>query len=699
MSDTQQNTLRVRGALLERRDIARLLQGVLLTIAIASAASAWVSVHYGDHAGLIGSTVGLLAAPLLWVILRRGREALAALGTAVLLLAVAVFVVTQGDGLLDVGMLIFPGVIVVSGLLLEQRFSLLMSVLTIVSAVAVGVADNQGWLTDAVHRAPLRDVLNAGIVLAALAFFVGILTNALYRGLHRAYRTEQARIGIFNAVAEGIAIFDASSGKLIDINDAAIRILGLSSDQVSGCEIGILAPASTEAQHKNQAVLQQVPAEHGGIVNWQRPVSQGQPLRAEVALKRVTLGGEPCIIAVARDVTEQSLLREQIGESQQLRAVGQLAGGIAHDFNNQLTGIMASASMLELTLPADSKQRGHVEMILRCATRSADLTRELLAFARHDKAPRRPIECRALIEDVLALLRRSIDKRIIIEQRVPTEALYTLGDPSLLENALLNLALNARDAMPSGGRLRIQIKPLRVDPGPRPASIPANLGPGEYIQLAVSDTGFGMDAQTRARVFEPFFTTKAKGHGMGLAAVYGTLQAHGGGVSVESAPGEGSTFALFLPRCDPPTDAERESVVTKLVHPSAQEFAGARVLLGEDEPDVAGVIASSLEQMGIAVETCADGQAALNRFKQSPDAFDLVILDQMMPQLSGAQVLGLVRAERASIPVLITSGYTGEDDTVPLTRADEFLRKPFGVEEVQAVVRKLLRRKLRRVKA
>lgn len=692
--------LKAHGALLERADIGLLLRGVLATVAVAAAASSVVGLYFHDRIALVAGLMMLAASPPLLMLLRARRESWVALGISLLVLGLAVFVVAQGEGIFDIGMLLFPGVIVISGLLLDQRSFTLMSVLTVASAIAIGFAHAEGYLIP--HLAPRalhRDVFHAAILLTTMAVFVRIMTNALYRGLHRAYLTEQTRHEIFHAVAEGIALFDSETGKVLDMNDPARQILGLDEDRRSACDLGILAAAEVPAGQRIAAVVALVPSEGEHVFDWRRGAGGGRDLVAEVVLKRVTLGGQPCLIAVARDVTEQYTLREQIRESEQLRAIGQLAGGIAHDFNNQLTGIVASASMLELELKHDPKLLSYTQMILRCGMRSADLTRELLAFARRGKTTHRAVECHALIDEVVALLSRSIDKRIIIEQRLQQGRLYTLGDPSLLENAVLNLALNARDAMPGGGVLRFETKSVLIQHGLRNAATPASLPAGEYLQLSVSDTGLGMDAATRARIFEPFFTTKTHGHGMGLAAVYGTVQLHAGMVTVQSTPGAGTTFDMYLPRVAPPQDLDRDSEVGLVTRQGSAEFAGVRVLLADDEPDVAQIIARGLEQLGATVEIQTDGKDALHRFRKAPADFDLVILDQMMPELTGTQVLSLIRAQHATVPVLLTSGYTGEEDQATLAAADALLKKPFSIIELQIIVRKLLKHRTRRANA
>jgi PAS domain S-box-containing protein len=694
-NDATEPVLKARGALLERGDIAWLLKGVLATLVIAACAAGGVGLIFGDPVALVAAASMLVVSPLLLLLLRNQHESHAALGTALSLLALSVYVVSKGEGLFDIGMLLFPGVIVISGLLLDQRSFTVMSVLTVLTVTGIGWSHAEGLLVSKLApRALHRDVFNAAILLTALAAFVRIMTDALYRGLHRAYLTEQTRNEIFQAVAEGIALFDPETGRLLDTNEAARRMLGLRRQ--NDVDLGIFAARQSPDGERVATVLQRIPEGGELVMDWKRELDDGRRLQAEVVLRRVTLGGQRRVIAVARDVTEQSALRDQIRESEQLRAIGQLAGGVAHDFNNQLTGIVASASMLELELKHDAKLSSYVQMILRCGMRSADLTKELLAFARRGKTTHRAVELHTLIEEVVALLSRSIDKRITIEQRLQQGQLFTLGDASLLENALLNLALNARDAMPGGGLLRIETKSLVVQAGLRGASTPASLPPGEYLQLSVSDTGLGMDAQTRARIFEPFFTTKTRGNGMGLAAVYGTVQSHGGMITVDSTQGAGTTFDIFLPRVSAPEHLDRESEINQVARPGSNELAGLRVLLADDEPDVAQVTAGSLERLGAQVEIFGDGKEALHRFRQCPGDFDLVILDQMMPELSGTQVLSLIRAQQSDVPVLITSGYTGEEQQASLATANALLRKPFSVSELQISVRQLLRHGIRR---
>src|SRR5512138_640010 len=251
------------------------------------------------------------------------------------------------------------------------------------------------------------------------------------------------------------------------------------------------------------------------------------------------------------DVTERRRMEERLRQAEKLQGIGRLAGGVAHDFNNQLTGILANADFLVGALGGAAELRTAAEEIRAGAQRSARLTRQLLAFARKGNVVAIPVDVHEAIADVITLLRRSIDKRIAISTDLRAVPSVVIGDPTQLHNALLNLALNARDAMPEGGTLRFATR--RVDPPPeRRAGLHAPLPPGPLVELSVSDDGAGMDAETLAHVFEPFFTTKpaGEGTGLGLASVYGTIESHGGAITVASAPGRGTTFTMWLPRAE-----------------------------------------------------------------------------------------------------------------------------------------------------
>ena len=376
---------------------------------------------------------------------------------------------------------------------------------------------------------------------------------------------------------------------------------------------------------------------------------------------------------------ERDRLKERIRHSEKMEAVGQLAGGVAHDFNNQLSAIMGFADLL-----AEGEQdpvlHEYAENIAKSCARSAELTKQLLAFARRGKYLSVPVDLAALVLEVVQLLRRSLDKRITIDLDLPQAGCLTLGDPSQLQNALMNLALNARDAMPQGGSLVFSIERVEFGGVPGQEKI-SELTPGRYLKVSVQDTGDGMAPELVQRIFEPFFTTKerGKGTGLGLASVYGTVQSHKGSVTVQSTPGQGSCFSLFLPQLDANTSNELAE------QPEVVLTTEKRVLVIEDEPLVGEMLVAMLQRLGFQVEFALDGLRGLEIYKEDWRKIDLVILDLVMPRMSGLETFLALKAVNPSVRVLLSSGYSvdGEAQQVLNQGAIGFLQKPYQSRELQ----------------
>jgi signal transduction histidine kinase/PAS domain-containing protein len=388
-------------------------------------------------------------------------------------------------------------------------------------------------------------------------------------------------------------------------------------------------------------------------------------------------------IARAMAQEEKEVLRDQLRHAEKMQAIGHLAGGIAHDFNNQLTGIVGYAELLRRGLPAGSPMFGHAERILLATKRAADLTSQLLAFARRGKYLEVSVDVHRTIREVVTLLEHSIDKRITIEEDLGATAHVMKGDPSQVQSALLNLALNARDAMPQGGTLRFSTRLVDLDPDAC-ARTGFDIEPGRYVQVVVADTGVGMDRDVKARAFEPFFTTKApgKGTGMGLAAVYGTVESHRGAVTLESEPGRGATVTLFLPlSMDEDVDTEPVAEVDKT-------DTRASVLLVDDEDMVREVTREMLSLLGYRVTDCSDGLAALSLFRERSASFDLVILDLVMPSIGGLDLFMAMREIDPNVRVILASGFSlgGDAQRILDEGAKAFLQKPYRADELARTV-------------
>ncbi len=388
-------------------------------------------------------------------------------------------------------------------------------------------------------------------------------------------------------------------------------------------------------------------------------------------------------IRFLRARTERRLLVEQLVQSQKMEAIGRIAAGVAHDFNNQLTSILGFADLLAVELE-DATLRDHASNIVRAAERSAYLVAQLLAFARKGPFLQTVVDVRELLLDLVEILKRSLDKRISVRCEWGSSLRYVEGDAQQLENALLNLALNARDAMPAGGTIRF----VATDGAAAEGDGDRETRASGTLRIDVIDEGTGIDAETQKRIFEPFFTTKAPGEGtgLGLSAVYGTLQRHRGSVEVESEPGRGSRFRLTFPaRRDPPgpdraTDRDDRDVEASAGPP--------RILVIDDEPLVGALVVSGLRGRGYDVDSAVAPEEGIARFELAGGAYDLVLLDMVMPRIGGAQVFERLRSLRSDVPVLLMSGYSVDHESEALLArgAVGFLQKPFTVRDLVGVI-------------
>ncbi len=396
---------------------------------------------------------------------------------------------------------------------------------------------------------------------------------------------------------------------------------------------------------------------------------------------------ERIIYAVVRDLTETRRMRERLQHIEKMDAIGQLAGGIAHDFNNQLVGILGYSEMLSRNL-TDPKLRRFAEGITAAAHRSADLTKSLLAFARRGKMRTEPLDLHDLLRDLAGLLEHTIDKRIVVRCELKADRCIVQGDPTQLQSALLNLALNARDAMPSGGELVFSTSVESIDEETR-LSFGPEVQAGEHLCVAVADTGVGMEETTRKHVFEPFFTTKGPGQGLGLglAAVYGTVQSHAGAVTVASEPGHGTTFRVYLP-----LQGTVSSCSTDPSSPVRQSTRGGTVMVVDDEQVVREVTTAALREGGFHVEAFASGPEALAYYERSWRETDVVVLDMVMPDMSGREVFLALKRVNPAVRAILVTGFSlnGEAQSILDEGALAFLQKPFRVEALLEVVERVV---------
>jgi len=395
-------------------------------------------------------------------------------------------------------------------------------------------------------------------------------------------------------------------------------------------------------------------------------------------------GRVAAIVGVGRDVTEVRDVQERLRRSEKLEAIGRLAGGVAHDFNNQLTGILSSAEHLSTALAHAPRLREVANAIREGAERAGRLSRQLLTIARKEPPRAASIDVHRTIRDVLALLSRSVDKRIALQADLAASSPFVRGDPDRVHAALLNLALNACDAMAGGGTLTVETRSVELDAA-RCGELPFELRPGPHVEVRVRDTGAGLSAEARAHLFEPFFTTKpvGKGSGLGLAEVYGTISAHQGAVSVESTRGLGTTVTLLLPASGKPAELAVEHP-TPVPASAPGRLRPLRVLLADDELNVRRSLGLLLRVSGHQVIECEGGRAAVDRHGAQPDGIDVAIVDMMMPDLTGRDVIARLRGVTPELPIIVSSGFSAGCD-LEAVRGDphvHFLQKPYTEEEL-----------------
>src|SRR5438105_14296634 len=393
------------------------------------------------------------------------------------------------------------------------------------------------------------------------------------------------------------------------------------------------------------------------------------------------------ILGIGRDVTERLGLEQQLRQAQKMEAVGRLAGGIAHDFNNILTAITGHADLLLEDLGHHDPRRADVDEIRRSAERAAGLTRQLLAFSRQQVLQPKVVDLNALVLDLDKLLRRLIGEDVELATVLDPTLGHVTADPGQLEQVIVNLAVNARDAMPQGGKLTLETRNIDLD-----ASYTLEhslVKPGPYVQLTVSDSGIGMDEETQAHAFEPFFTTKPRGQGtgLGLAMVYGTVKQSGGFIWVYSEPGRGATFKIYLPRVDAPVESAAPPAPVERP-PRGSET----VLLAEDEPAVRAIARQALERQGYTVLAAPSGADALALAAQHGATIHLLLTDVVMPGMSGRDLADRLTAQRPGIRVLYISGYT--DNAIVrhgmLEPGLAYLQKPFRPDALVRKVREVL---------
>ncbi len=536
---------------------------------------------------------------------------------------------------------------------------------------------------------------------------------------------------LFNAMTEGFALHEIilneagepSDYRFVDLNKAYERLTGLERDKVVGRTLSEVFPddktlwfetyrrasltgesirfqnGSKAPRHYEAYAYRPVPGQFAVVLRdvTQRKREEEELRRHRDHLEELVRERTAELILRNRQLEEEIADRKraeeakrkieaQLVQSQKMEALGRFAGGIAHDLNNILYPVIMDVEMLLEETPAEIATHQTLRQILNAAYRQRDLVKQILSFSRRSEQQIKPIRITPLIEETLKFLRSSLPSTIDIRHTVQAELDTIMGDATQIHQIIMNLCRNAADALPlQTGSIELHLENVRLEPG----GVPAEVGPGEYVLLRVQDTGCGMTPGIMEKIFDPFFTTKevGKGIGMGLSVVHGILKTHGGAIQVESEPGKGSRFSVYLPLALKETQAK---VCEKVQAPSPQ--SKARVLVIDDEEIILSSLSNALQRSGYSVVTVNDSLKAIDVFSRTPDDFDLVITDLTMPRMTGVELSARLMQIRSGIPIILCTGYSDiiNEHQAKAMGVREFLQKPASIGELKNAVRRAL---------
>jgi hypothetical protein len=500
-------------------------------------------------------------------------------------------------------------------------------------------------------------------------------------------KSEQMVLALLESATQAIVSID-SSGRIVLANRRAEEMFGYSRQELVGAKIEILLPEAKRGRHETYrddyfARPRIRPMGIGVDLSGRR--KDGKEFPVEVSLSYIEIPEGFFAIAFVSDISQRKQLEEQLRHAQKMEAVGRLAGGVAHDFNNMLTVIAGYNRMILDEVSPIGPVHEYAEEISQAAERAGSLTNQLLAFSRRQIVKPLVINVNAVVDQTKKMLRHLIGEDIALQFSLSPDAGNIRADPGHVEQAIINLAVNARDALPTGGVLTIETSNIELDE--IYAGTHVDVVPGDYVMIAVSDTGIGMDAETKRHIFEPFFTTKetGKGTGLGLATVYGIVKQAGGDVWVYSEPNHGTTFKLYFPRV-------AQSVTTPQSNHESPAGFNETILVVEDEKAVRDLTVRMLQKLGYSVLIASGPAEAIELSASGSEQISILLTDVVMPNMGGRQLADILLETRPDLKVIYVSGYT--EDTVirhgVLEAGIEFLPKPFSRESLARKIRDVL---------
>jgi PAS domain S-box-containing protein len=489
--------------------------------------------------------------------------------------------------------------------------------------------------------------------------------------------------------SKDVVFISTPEGKFLDINPAGVDLFGYCSKEEL---LKVSIAKDVYFSPENREIYQRRLEQNGFVKDYEIDMKRKDGEKLVVLVTSTAVRDEKgAVVAyrgMIRDVTEHKKLEQQLLHAQKMEAVGQLAGGVAHDFNNILTVTIGCGNLLKMKMEEDDPLRTYVDQILTSSERAASLTQSLLAFSRKQILNPQPVKLNKIIKSVEKLLLRVIGEDIHIQLKtmVTDKDLTVMADSGQIEQVLMNLATNARDAMPKGGLLIIETELVKLSNEYIKTHVYGK--PGIYALVSVTDTGLGMDEKTKGKIFEPFFTTKevGKGTGLGLATVYGIIKQHSGYIDVYSELGKGTTFKIYLPVIKSEAEETKPEVIAPLKNGTET------VLVAEDETEVRRLIKSMLEEFGYKIIEAVDGEDAIDKFMENKDRIQLLILDVIMPRRNGKEAYEEIKKVRPDIKALFISGYATDiiHEKDILEKKINFISKPILPTELLKKVREVL---------
>ncbi|MDD8013505.1 MAG: response regulator, partial [Acidobacteriota bacterium] len=700
----------------EKDRLARVLHVTLIFGFFASVLTATAALASGQPGKPAMIAAGAIVILLLQIPLRMGRIRLAIFLTFLYVLALVTILLYISGGIHDLGSMLFPVIIACGGLLLRPKEFLVIVVLSLLSAASIILMEVWGWIYWSTGMSTsLYSLLTVTAIFLLAAVPIRLLSNDLNRHISRVRQSEgelrasnarlqreiserlQAEESLreselrFRTLAEstfeGLCL--SENGVIINANVSMARMLACHSGDIVGRPLSdFLDPETMDILHAH--------LQTGGDTPHGHPLrrADGTLFPVESRIKMLPYQGRMVEVLTCLDISERRrseeehrILESEIRQNQKMESLGTLAGGIAHDFNNIISIISGHAGMLAEKLKNNREAQATLHTINEAAERGGSMVRQILTFARKTETELHALHIQEAVAELVKMLRVTFPRTIEIRHSCPPDLPPVWMDPSQLHQALLNLCINARDAMAGTGKLEILTD--LVHGGDIAARFPAAAGK-RLVRIRVSDTGTGMDEKIRARIFEPFFTTKGrgKGTGLGLAVVYGVVQAHKGFIEVDSAPGKGTSFSLYFPA------SERQAFIPAETDLDAQPITGGNetILVVEDEEDLRELLTSLLHDYGYNILVARDGLEALERYRRHRLDIRLTITDMDLPKINGAAVSQSILSSDAKAKIILISGFIDAPlkNSILAAGVSEFMAKPYSMTQMLQTIRKVL---------